>query len=322
MKNGHLCALFIGFLIDLIVGDPQGLPHPVRLVGKLIEALEKRLRAAFPKSPGGEFRAGLLLVVVVTGASTGAVLLLLWLCGLVSPVLSFALETLLCWQFLAVKSLRVESMKVYRALKEGDIAGARRAVSMIVGRDTEGLDEAEVARAAVETVAESASDGIVAPLVFMALGGAPLGMLYKAANTLDSMVGYLNDRYLYFGRAAARTDDVLNFVPARLAGVLMCLAAYVSGFDGRNAFRIFFRDRKKHKSPNSAHTEAACAGALGLRLGGTNFYFGEPVEKPHIGDALRPIEAEDIKRANRLAYDTAFIGLLVFCLAPILIFAR
>ncbi len=179
-----------------------------------------------------------------------------------------------------------------------------------------------MASAAVETVAESASDGIIAPLLFMAIGGAPLGMLYKAVNTMDSMVGYKNDRYHYFGRAAAKTDDVLNFIPARIAGLLMCLAAYAAGFDGKNAFRIFLRDRKNHKSPNSAHTEAACAGALGLRLGGPSQYFSKLVEKPHIGDELRPVEPEDIRRANRLALITALLGLLVFCVLPILLSLR
>jgi adenosylcobinamide-phosphate synthase len=262
--------------------------------------------------------AGTLLVILAAGIPTGLVILLLWLCGLLSPVLRFIIETILCWQLLAVKSLKVESMKVYKALMEGDGAKARQAVSMIVGRDTDRLDEAEVARAAVETVAESASDGILAPLLFMAGGGAPLGILYKAVNTMDSMVGYKNDRYLYFGRAAAKTDDVLNFIPARIAGILMCISAFIAGFDGKNACKIFFRDRKNHRSPNSAHTEAACAGALGLKLGGTNLYFGVPVYKPTIGDALRRIEAEDIRRANKLTYCTAFLGLAVFCLLPIL----
>jgi adenosylcobinamide-phosphate synthase len=304
--------------MDLAAGDPPWLPHPVRFIGKLIEVSEKYLRAVFPKTPRGELWAGALLVVIVAGISAGLVTLLLWLCGLLSPAVRFLLETILCWQFLAVKSLKVESMKVFKALMEGDLEKARQAVSMIVGRDTERLDEAEVARAAVETVAESASDGILAPLLYMAIGGAPLGILYKAVNTMDSMVGYKNDRYLYFGRAAARTDDVLNFIPARFAGILMCISAYIAGFNGKNAFKIFFRDRKNHKSPNSAHTEAACAGALGLKLGGTNLYFGVPVEKPTIGDALRRIEAEDITRVNKLTYCTAFLGLALFCLLPLL----
>ena len=244
---------------------------------------------------------------------------MLWGCGLLSPWLAFAAEALLCYQLLAAKSLRDESDKVYEALKAGDLPGARRAVSMIVGRDTERLDEAGVAKAAVETVAENASDGVIAPLIFLALGGAPLGMLYKAVNTMDSMVGYKNDRYLYFGRAAARLDDALNFLPARIAGVLMCLGGAAAGYDGKNAWRIFRRDRKRHKSPNSAHTEAACAGALQLQLAGPNYYFGQLVDKPTIGDDQRPVEALDILRAGRILYATAFFALLLFCGVPLLI---
>jgi adenosylcobinamide-phosphate synthase len=315
----HLSALLLGFMIDLIVGDPQNLPHTVRYIGKLIEKTEILIRPRFPKTERGELAGGALLLIIVAGLSTGTAVLLLWLSGVISIYLRFAIETLLCWQLLAVKSLRVESMKVYRALKDGNITAARKAVSMIVGRDTEQLDEAGIARAAVETVAESASDGIIAPLIFMAVGGAPLGILYKAINTMDSMVGYKNDKYLFFGRAAAKTDDVLNFIPARLAGALMCAAAYIIGLNGAKAIKIFLRDRRNHKSPNSAHTEAACAGALGIRLGGTNIYFGKPVEKPYIGDALRPVDIEDIKKANRLMYATAALGLSLFCLLPLLI---
>ena len=190
---------------------------------------------------------------------------------------------------------------------------------MIVGRDTDRLDETGVAKAAVETVAENTSDGVIAPLLFLVLGGAPLGMLYKAANTMDSMVGYKNNQYLYYGRAAARLDDVLNWIPARLAGVLMCLGAVLCGYDGRGAWRIFLRDRKQHKSPNSAHTEAACAGALGVQLAGSNYYFGKLVEKPTIGDDLRAVEAFDIVRAGRLLYATAFLALFFFCGVPLLV---
>ena len=190
---------------------------------------------------------------------------------------------------------------------------------MIVGRDTERLDETWVAKAAVETVAENASDGVIAPLIFLAIGGAPLGMVYKAVNTMDSMVGYKNDRYLWFGRCAARLDDLVNFIPARLAGLLMCLGAGFSGFDGPNALRIFRRDRKNHKSPNSAHTEAAAAGALHIQLGGPNYYFGKLVDKPAIGDADHPVEPLDIVRVNRLMYATAFLALVLCCGVPLLV---
>ena len=239
--------------------------------------------------------------------------------GLLSPWLALAVESVVSYQLLATKSLAAESRKVYAALKTGDLDKARYAVSMIVGRDTDRLDEAGVTKAAVETVAENASDGVIAPLIFLAIGGAPLGMFYKAANTMDSMVGYKNDKYLYFGRAAAKWDDVLNFLPARISGVLMCLGAAAAGYDGKNAWRIFLRDRKKHKSPNSAHTEAACAGALQLQLAGPNWYFGKLVEKPTIGDDQRPPEPLDILRSGRVLYATAFFALLLFCGVPLLI---
>ena len=315
----RLFALLLGCLLDLIFGDPHWMPHPVRAMGSLIALLERPLRALFPKGPRGELAAGGALVVLVAGLSTGAAVLALWLCRHIHPGLAFAVEALLCYQLLAARSLRDESMKVYRALRGGSLEEARRAVSMIVGRDTDRLDETGVAKAAVETVAENASDGVIAPLLFLAVGGAPLGVLYKAINTMDSMVGYKNVRYLYFGRAAAKLDDLANLIPARLAGALMCLAARPAGFDGKNAWRIFLRDRRQHKSPNSAHTEAAAAGALDIQLAGSSYYFGELVEKPAIGDPLRPVEAEDIPRCCRLMYATAFLAMVLFCGLPLLL---
>ena len=313
----RLAALLLGCLLDLLFGDPHWMPHPVRAMGGITALLERPLRFLFPKGPKGELAAGAALVVLAAGISTGAAVLALWLCRRIHPLLAFAAETLLCYQLLAARSLRDESLKVYRALRDGALEEARRAVSRIVGRDTDRLDQAGVARAAVETVAENASDGVVAPLLFLAIGGAPLGVFYKAVNTMDSMVGYKNDRYLYFGRAAARLDDAVNFLPARLAGVLMCLAARPAGFDGKNAWKIFLRDRKKHKSPNSAHTEAAAAGALDIQLGGSSFYFGKRVEKPTIGDPLRPVEPADILRCNRLMYAAAFLAMVLFCGIPL-----
>ncbi len=315
----RLFALLLGFLLDLLLGDPRWLPHPIRAVGALIAGLEKLLRKIFPKNQGGERSGGVALVILVLVLSGGFTLLALWLCGKVGLWLRFLAETILCFQLLATRSLKGESMKVYKALKAGDLEGARYAVSMIVGRDTQCLDEAGVARAAVETVAENASDGVIAPLIFLAIGGAPLGMVYKAVNTMDSMVGYKNDRYLWFGRCAAKLDDVVNFIPARLAGLLMCLGAGVSGFDAPNALRIFRRDRKNHKSPNSAHTEAAAAGALHIQLGGSNYYFGKLVEKPTIGDSDHPVEPLDIVRVNRLMYATAFLALVLCCGVPLLV---
>ena len=315
----RLFALLLGFFLDLLLGDPRWLPHPIRAIGALIAALEKVLRRLFPKNQGGELAGGAALVILVLALSGGFTLLVLWLCGQVGLWLRFLAETVLCYQLLATRSLKGESMKVYQALKAGDLEGARHAVSMIVGRDTQRLDEAGVARAAVETVAENASDGVIAPLIFLAIGGAPLGMAYKAINTMDSMVGYKNDRYLWFGRCAARLDDLVNFIPARLAGLLMCLGAGFSGFDGPNALRIFRRDRKNHKSPNSAHTEAAAAGALHIQLGGPNYYFGKLVDKPAIGDADHPVEPLDIVRVNRLMYATAFLALVLCCGVPLLV---
>ena len=314
-----LFALCIGFCIDLLIGDPHGLPHPVAAIGHLISLLERLFRRLFPKTPGGERAAGACIWILTALIAAALPALLLWGCARVSVWLRLAVESVMCGQILAAKSLRDESMKVYAALKHGSLDEARQAVSMIVGRDVARLDARGVMRAAVETVAENASDGVIAPLIFLALGGAPLGMLYKAVNTMDSMVGNKNDRYLYFGRAAARLDDALNFLPARIAGVLMCLGGAAAGYDGKNAWRIFRRDRKKHKSPNSAHTEAACAGALQLQLAGPNYYFGQLVDKPTIGDDQRPVEALDILRAGRILYATAFFALLLFCGVPLLI---
>ena len=304
-----LAALVIGFCIDLLVGDPHSFPHPVVLIGKCISVLERVLRCVCPKTPAGERAAGAILWGAVVIISTAVPALLLWLCGLVSPWLRLALESVMCWQILAVKSLRDESMKVYACLKRGDLPAARKAVSMIVGRDTDVLDETGVARAAIETVAENTSDGVIAPMLYLALGGPVLGFFYKAVNTMDSMVGYKNDRYLYFGRVAAKLDDVVNFFPARISAYLMILSAFVGGsaYDGKRAFQIHRRDRRNHASPNSAQTESACAGALGIRLAGDASYFGKVVKKPYIGDAVRKVEFEDIKRINHLMYLTAWL---------------
>lgn len=307
-----ILAVVLGFLMDLVLGDPHWLYHPIRLVGHLISGLEKLLRGIFPKTEQGELTAGVFLLILTSGITTAAAWGLLLLAGCIHPYARFILETIMCYQLLATKSLRDETMKVYAALKKDDLKGARYAVSMVVGRDTEVLGDIGVTKAAVETVAENTSDGVIAPLLFMVIGGAPLGVFYKAVNTMDSMVGYKNEKYLYFGRAAAKFDDVLNFIPARLSALLMTAAAACLGMDGKNAWRIYRRDRYNHSSPNSAHTEAAAAGALHIQLAGNAYYFGKLYEKPTLGDADRPVEHEDIPRAGRLLYGTAVLALLVF----------
>ena len=306
-----LYALLIGFGMDLILGDPHGFPHPVIAIGKLISGLEKHLRRLFPATVRGENIAGGVLWVLVAGLSTVVPAVVLWGCRLVSPWLRLVVESAMCWQILATKSLRVESMKVYTALETGDLQASRYAVSMIVGRDVSRLDEAGVARAAVETVAENTSDGVVAPLVFLALGGAPLGFFYKAVNTMDSMLGYVEPPYKNIGLVPARLDDVMNFLPARLSALLMLAAGALLGMDAKQGWKIFRRDRFNHASPNSAQTESVCAGLLGLRLAGDAWYHGVLHKKPYIGDALRDIEHRDIPRACRLLYGTSFLALAV-----------
>ena len=307
-----LGALFIGFCIDLVVGDPHSIPHPVVLIGKLISALDKTLRKVFPKTVKGENIAGGVLWLLVVAISTAVPALLLWLGYRITPWLGLALESMMCWQILATKSLKDESMKVHAALETGDIAKSRYAVSMIVGRDTAELDDAAVTRATVETVAENTSDGIVAPLIFLAIGGAPLGFFYKAVNTMDSMLGYVEEPYKNIGLVPAKMDDVMNFVPARLSALIMLVAGWFLKLDVKNGWKIFKRDRFNHASPNSAQTESVCAGLLGLRLAGDAYYHGVLHKKKYIGDALREIEHADIPRSCRLLYVTALLSLVLF----------
>lgn len=309
----HLLALVLGFCIDLIFGDPHSIPHPVVLIGRLISATEKLVRKIFPKTVRGENVAGGVLWLLVVLISTAVPLGILYLGYKISPWLGLALESIMCWQILATKSLKVESMKVYTALKAGDPAEYRRAVSMIVGRDTAALDDRAVARAAVETVAENTSDGIIAPMLYLAIGGAPLGFFYKAVNTMDSMLGYVEMPYKNIGLVPAKMDDFFNFLPARLSALLMLLAGGLEGLDIRRGWRIWRRDRRNHASPNSAQTESVCAGLLGLRLAGDAYYHGVLHKKPYIGDPVREIEYEDIPRACRLLYGTAMVSLVLFC---------
>lgn len=307
----HTLALALGFILDLMIGDPKWLVHPVCWIGSLISFLEKNIRKVFPKTETGELLGGAVLTVIVCLVSYGIPLELLRGFSYIHPYVSFLFEVFWCGQLFAAKSLKTESMKVYDRLKNGTIEEARHAVSMIVGRDTEALTEEGVTKAAVESVAESTSDGVIAPMFYMALGGVPLMFLYKGINTMDSMLGYKNDKYLYFGRVSARLDDIANFIPARISGWLMILAAFLCRQDGENSFKIYLRDRYNHASPNSAHTEAAMAGALRVQLAGNAFYFGKLYEKPTIGDPLRPVEPDDIRRANDLMYATACLGILL-----------
>lgn len=311
MKYGMI-ALAAGFLIDLIVGDPRWLYHPVCLIGNLIVLLEKQIRKIFPKTDRGELAGGCLEVLLVCLLSGGIPLGILVVLYRIAPWLGLVLETFWCYQLLATKSLKTESMKVYDRLKNGTLDEARYAVSMIVGRDTQSLTEEGVTKAAVETVAENTSDGIIAPMLYMAIGGVPLMFLYKGINTMDSMLGYKNEKYLYFGRCAAKLDDVVNYIPSRISGWLMVAASFLTGMDGRNAAKIYLRDRHNHASPNSAQTEAVMAGALDVQLAGNAWYFGKLYEKPTIGDPIRPVEVEDIRRANHLLYAAAVLGVLVF----------
>lgn len=319
--TGKILALWGGFIWDFIVGDPENWWHPVRGIGWLIEKTERILRGIFPKTNKGELAAGVFLVIIIIGGTTGAAASVLWAAGMIHPAVRFFLMCLMCGQLLAARSLEKESKKVRIALENKDIEGARYAVSMIVGRDTKNLTAEGIAKAAVETVAENTSDGVIAPLLWMMVFGPLGGFFYKAVNTMDSMVGYKNERYLYFGRAAALLDDVVNWIPARLTALLFVAAAWIlPEMNGKEAFRIWKRDRHCHKSPNSAQPEAACAGALGVQLAGDAWYFGVLHKKPTIGDPKRRVEPEDIRRAARLMYGASFMamaaGIVLLALCP------
>ena len=293
------------------------MPHPIRLIGRTIAGLEKLLRRAAPKH---EFAAGAALSCVVLLLFTAMPAVILFFCYRFNIWIGMAAESVMCCYLIAAKCLRDESMKVFRALDAGDTEQARQAVSMIVGRDTRMLSAEGITKAAVETVAENTSDGVTAPMFYIMLGGAAAGFFYKSANTMDSMLGYKNDRYLYFGRFSARLDDALNFIPSRMTALLMILSAFLLGMDRKNAFSIWKRDRFNHASPNSAQTESVCAGALGVMLAGDAYYFGKLCKKKTIGDNLRPVVPGDIPAANRLMYCTAALMLIVALLVRIVIY--
>ncbi len=301
--------ILIAVVLDQLLGDPRWLPHPVRLIGAACLRGERLTRAVLPPR-----MAGICTVALILGLTGLSVWSLITVATVIHPWLGTAASILLLYTTIAPRDLVRHSTEVHAALRNGDLPEARQRVSMIVGRDTANLDEAGVARAAVESVAESMVDGVTAPLFFALLGGPLAAMLYKAINTMDSMFGYKNERYLDFGWAAARLDDLANFVPARLTSLMIPAAAFPLRLDPKRSLLILLRDRFAHASPNSGHSEAAVAGALGVQLGGPNSYFGTVVEKPAIGDATRPLEAQDILRANRLMLLSSALTLLV-CLA-------
>ena len=310
-----LCVCLIGMILDWIFGDPVWLYHPVRIIGKWISFLEKIFRKFAGDQEGNEKKlliAGGILWILVILASAAVPMGILYLAEKFSPCAAFVLECFWCYQLLAARSLGKESKKVYKNLIQDDLSGARLAVSMIVGRDTENLTVEGVTKAAVETVAENANDGVIAPLIYMLIGGPILGFVYKAVNTMDSMLGYKNEKYLYFGRVAAKMDDVAGFIPARISALLMILASCLLGMDGKNALWIWKRDRRKHASPNAAQTEAVCAGALQVQLAGDAWYFGKKHEKDTIGDPIREIEPKDILRSEKLMIGTEVLTFLLF----------
>ena len=309
-----LGAIVCGFLLDLAIGDPHGWPHPIILIGNLISRLEKRVRAVSGTDPDKLLRGGFVLVLVVCILSFSVPYLILLAAGTVHPWLRFAVETVMCYQIFCTRSLRDESMKVYDALEAHDLPLGRKMLSWIVGRDTAELSEEEVIKGAVETVAENTADGIIAPMLYMFIGGAPLAFLYKGINTMDSMIGYKDEKFLYIGRYAAKLDDIANFIPARICAFCMMAASFFTGLDAKNAWKIFWRDRYHHLSPNSAQTESVAAGALHLMLGGDHYYFGKLVHKETIGDDLEHAASLHIKQMNLLMYFTSITGLLGFSL--------
>lgn len=315
----NLLSIYTGYALDLIIGDPYSFPHPVRYIGKLISIVEKQIRKITSSDKGLKI-AGFFLWFIVVGATFGITTLVLQLFKF-NKLAYFIVNTILIYTTLATKCLKDESVKIYKVLKTGDLEKSRIQLSYIVGRDTTNLNEKEIVRATVETVAENTVDGIIAPLFYGFIGGAPLAMAYKAVNTLDSTVGYKNDKYYYLGFASAKIDDIANYIPARLGVILLSLGSLFAGFNFKNALKIGIRDRKNHKSPNCAFSEGAVAGALGIQLGGTNVYFGKEVYKPTIGDKTREIEIEDIVRTNKIMYSSSIISIIIFTVAYYLVVA-
>lgn len=303
-----ILPLTIGYLLDLIIGDPHSLPHPITYIGKLIKKCETLLRRRenFLKIKG------VVLFFIVTGLSFGIIWLLIYLTGLIHHFLGLIVQLWLIFQILATKSLYIESLKVQRALESGDIKEARKYLSWLVTRDCSQMSKQDIIRSTVETISENITDGITAPLFYITLGGAPLGMLYKAVNTLDSMVGYKNERYKDFGYFSAKMDDIFNYIPARITALFIILSCFFLGLDSKRAFFTLLRDRKKHDSPNSPFGEAPVAGALGIYLGGRVTYFDKIYDKPKIGDGLKEPDIEDIEKCHRIMFLTSLLFYL-FC---------
>ena len=299
--------IWIAYVLDLIFGDPQNVVHPVQVIGKIISAGEKVLLRKKYK-----FLAGAVLNIFTV--SITYTLMYLISKSVKISVFFMSIEIYLMYTIFSINSLAREGNRVYRIMKEGDIEKARKDLSYLVSRDTEMMDEKMIIRSTMETISENTVDGIVAPMFYMFLGGMPLAMAYKAINTLDSMVGYKNEKYMDFGKFSAKVDDAVNFIPARITGILIVLASMILGYDYKNSLKIFIRDRKNHSSPNSAHSEASVAGALGVQFGGKVSYFGKETDKPTIGDKTKEFELEDIRKNIRIMYVTSFLGLVIFSL--------
>ncbi|HYA13029.1 MAG TPA: adenosylcobinamide-phosphate synthase CbiB [Syntrophales bacterium] len=308
--------ILAAILLDLLLGDPRWLPHPVKLMGRYAAFLENPLRKSF-RSPHMAGVLAVLLVLTVTGLATYAVIMA---AGLLHPLFADVVSVIILYTTLAARDLIRHSLNVYHELKSGNLAEARKKVAMLVGRDTDILDETDIVRATVESVAENTVDGVTAPLFFAVLAGPVGAMLYKAVNTLDSTFGYRNERYIEFGWAAARLDDLVNFIPARLTALMIPIAAFFLRLSMLNSFKIIFRDRKKHPSPNSGLSEAAVAGALGVQLGGLNYYFGQPSFRATLGDPIRDLEKRDILKANALMLITLILAVVVFLSVRLIIY--
>ena len=306
----NILSIYIGYVMDLIIGDPYSFPHPVRYIGKLIKTTENKIRK-IAKTDKNLKIGGFVLWFVTVGITYLVTYLTVKLSSFVPGGFLIA-NSILIYTTLATKCLKDEAVKIYKVLKSKDIEKSRIQLSYIVGRDTTSLDEGEIIRATVETVAENTVDGIIAPMFYAFIGGAPLAMAYKAINTLDSTVGYKNEKYMNLGFASAKIDDIANYIPARISVLLMTIGSLILGYDYKSCFKISIRDRKNHKSPNCAYPEGAVAGALGVQLGGTNIYFGKEVYKPTIGDKIREIEIEDIVKTNKIMYATSITSILIF----------